>query len=146
MKVILLQDVAKIGKAGTVKDVKAGFGFNYLLPQGKASLVTTSSLRIFEKRSAKEILQQRNSAEESEKKAAVLAGKVFHLKRPAEKEKLFGSVTKEEISKELQTQGFAVLPGEIILEKAIKKTGTFAVSANFGNESTAKFEIEIQAE
>lgn len=146
MKVILLQDVAKIGKAGTVKEVKVGYVFNYLLPQGKASLATPAALRTLERQLAQEAARLSRSAEESQKKATALSGKTLTLKRPAENGKLFGGVTKVDLARELAAGGFAVLPSEIILEKTIKKTGVFPLRADFGGGVGVQFEIDIQAE
>lgn len=146
MKVILLEDVAKLGKAGEVKEVSNGYGFNFLLPEGLAQLATPQAVA-----QAKKLVEaRRNELEQltAELKAAALqvSGKKIALKKKTEKNKLFGSVSAHEIVRELEKIGVSVDSKAIVIDKPMKEIGTFPVVVNLGHGVKASFEIVVEAE
>ena len=109
MKIILRADVENLGRLGDVVTVKAGYGRNYLLPQGLAMLVTPGNLKAFELERKK--LQARMDALRSA--ADELAGKIEGLvltipMRVGDNDKLYGSVTTGIIGDALAEQGIEV--------------------------------------
>lgn len=146
MKVILLQDVENFGKAGEVKEVRSGYGFNFLLPQGLAEFATPSAVKEAEK-----MIARRNKDVDAlllvaKKQSSDLAGKKITIKSKAENGKLFGSIGSEEVAGALKDAGMEVDAKFIVIKKAFKEVGTFPVEANFGHDIKASFEVTIEAE
>ncbi len=146
MKVILLENVQSIGEAGTIKEVKRGYGFNFLLPRGLATIATEITIREAGKRKAKKEATQEVSETADRKRADLLTGKTVVIKCPAENGKLFGAVGKTEMSAALKAEKIEIEPNEIILKKGLKEIGVFAVSAKLGGKFQADFSVDIQAE
>lgn len=146
MKVILLEDVKGLGKALDIKEVKDGYGFNFLLPEGLADLATPGALKQAEKFVAKRQVEATKMAEESRVLANALSGKKVTIKSKAENGKLFGSVGKEEIVAALEALGVKVEKEVIVLEKALKEVGKYDLSADFGHGVKASFELVIESE
>jgi len=145
MKVILLQDVEKLGKAGEVKEVKNGYGFNFLLPKGLAESATPESIRQQELLMAKRRKELQMMNEDFKEKAVKLKDKKVVIKTKTENEKLFGSVGREEIASALEAMDVKIDAKMIVLEKPFKKAGTFPVSARFGEMETS-FKVVIESE
>lgn len=145
MKVILLADVKGLGKAGDIKEVKSGYGFNYLLPEGLADLATPGAIKQAERFVAKRKEEMAQMTEEYRALAASLSGKKVVIKSKAEKGKLFGSVGREEIAAALEAMDIKVGKEAIVLDKALKEVGEFPVSADFGHGVKASFEVAIEA-
>ncbi len=146
MKVILLEDVKGLGKALEVKEVKNGYGFNYLLPEGLADLATPGALKQAERFVAKRQAEAGKMAEESRVLANALSGKKVVIKSKAENGKLFGSVGREEIVLALSAMGITIDKSILVLDKPYKEVGEFAVSADFGHGVKASFELVIEGE
>lgn len=146
MKVILLADVKGLGKALDVKEVKDGYGFNYLLPEGLADLATPGALKQAERFVAKRREESAKQAEESQATATALSGKKVIIKSKAEHGKLFGSVGREDVATALKALGLKVDQHAIGLEKALKEVGVFPLTADFGHGVKASFELVIEAE
>ena len=146
MKVILLEDVKGVGKAGAVKDVKNGYGFNFLLPEGLAEMATPGASKQAEKIIAKRAKEVEGAKADWKAKARELSGKKVTIKTKAEKGKLFGSIGREEVAASLSGLGIAVDPAIIDLEKPWKEVGVFPAKARFGQDIEAQFEVEILAE
>lgn len=130
MKVILTQDVPSLGKAGEVKEVKKGYGFNYLLPEGLAELATPGAMK-----SIKHIVAR--AAKEKAEHGAKLAGAVqavdgksVTITMKAKDGKLFGSVTKANIAKALEG---AVAEDILVLAHPIKTVGEYDVDIVSGS-------------
>lgn len=146
MKVILLQDVANFGKAGEIKEVRSGYGFNFLLPEGLAELATPSAIKEAEKSIARRKKDIEVLALSMKKTADELAGKKVTITTKAENGKLFGSIGSEEIVVALKSIGITVDAKNIIVEKPFKEIGAFAIEAHFGHGVKASFEVLIKAE
>lgn len=146
MKVILMQDVAKLGKAGEVKEVKSGYGFNFLLPEGLVELATPGALKQAEKIIAKKKSEAAQMTADWKAKAEAIAGKTITIKTKAENGKLFGSVGADEVAAALGAMGTDVDAKHIAIDKPFKETGTFPVEAHFEQGVKAKLTVVIEAE
>ncbi len=146
MKVILLTDVKGLGKALDIKEVKNGYGFNYLLPEGLADLATPGAIKQAERFIAKRKEEMAKTTEEHRAIATSLSGKKVVIKSKAEKGKLFGSVGREEVTTALEALGIKVSKEVIVLDKALKEVGEFPVSADFGHGVKASFTVLIESE
>lgn len=128
MKIILRADVENLGRLGDVVTVKAGYGRNYLLPQGLAMLVTPGNLKAFELERKK--LQARMDALRAA--ADDIAGKLEGLVLPivmrvGDNDKLYGSVTTAIIGDALTAQGIEVDRRRILLDHPIRTLGDHPV-------------------
>ena len=146
MKVILLQDVERFGKAGDVKEVRNGYGFNFLLPRGLAEFATPQAVKQVEKVRGKRREDIEGTVADYKAKAAALEGRQALIKMKAEKGKLFGSVGQEEVAATLKETGAEVDAKIIVIEKPFKEIGTFPVEAHFGHGVKATFTVVIEAE
>jgi large subunit ribosomal protein L9 len=146
MKVILLQYVDGLGKAGDIKEVKNGYGLNFLLPEGLAELATPQTIKQAEKFIAKRAKEFEALATDLKAAATALEGQRITIKTKAEGNKLFGSVGREEIAAALKVAGKSVEVKMIVLDKPIKEIGTFAGTVNFGHGIKAAFEVIVEAE
>ncbi len=146
MKVILLQDVKNFGKAGEIKEVRSGYGFNFLLPKGLAEFATPVAIKQAEKSVARHHEEIGVMTDSFKKRAEELSGKKVTIKTKAEKGKLFGSVGREEIVSALQEAGITIETEFIGIEKPFKEVGTFPVEADFGHGVKSSFEVIIKAE
>jgi len=105
MKVLLIKDVYKLGRAGEVKEVANGYGRNYLIPQGLAVPATPQALRMAEKIRQQAEKERQAAAERLKSLAERLQGVVLYFPmRASETGKLYGSVTTRMIAQALQEQ------------------------------------------
>ncbi|MDO8568285.1 MAG: 50S ribosomal protein L9, partial [Dehalococcoidales bacterium] len=102
MKVILLEDIPKIGKVGDSKDVADGYARNYLIPHKLAVLADSSASKIVEARLRQRARQEAKTEAEMAELAKLIEGKEITLKvRAGQEGKLYGSVTDADIADEL---------------------------------------------
>ena len=144
MKVILRADVDNLGRLGEIVAVRPGYGRNYLLPQGLASLATPGNLKVFEQDRRK--LQAKNDAIRAE--ASGLAGKIEAAKvviemRVGEGDKLYGSVTSTQIAAILAEQGVELDRRKIQLEDGIRTLGEYIVDVKLHPEVVAKLMVKV---
>lgn len=123
MEVILLQKVANLGNIGDRVKVKSGFGRNFLLPQGKATLATPDNVARFETRRSELERAAREHFTSAEERATAL--KEFKLTIPAKagtEGKLFGSIGTSDIAEAATRAGFAVQRSEVRLPNGALRT------------------------
>ena len=147
MEIILQEDVPNLGRIGDVIKVRAGFGRNYLLPRGMAVLADSRNLRVLEH-------QKRMAAAKRERTQKVdqsLADKIAAVTlvipaRVGEEDRLFGSITNQDIEKALQTQGLAVDRKRIILTEPLKQLGTYTVPIHLSSEVHTNVSVQVVRE
>jgi len=116
MEVILLQKVAKLGNIGDRVKVKSGFGRNYLLPSGKATLATAEHIAAFEARRADLEVKAANELTDAQSRAVKLEGFALTVTAKAGNEgKLFGSIGTADIAEACQKAGHRVERSEVRL-------------------------------
>ena len=129
MQVILLERVEKLGQMGDEVKVKDGFARNFLLPKKKALRATKANREFFQIQKAQ--LEARNLEQKKEAEAVgkKLNGKTFVLIRQAgDRGQLYGSVSPRDISDAITAGGISVGRTQVLVDKAIKTMGIFAVS------------------
>ena len=149
MEVILLEKVGKLGDIGDVANVKAGFGRNYLIPQGKAVFATKENLAEFETRRAEFEAAAASRLTEAQKRADKLAeiGSVTIKAIAGDEGKLFGSVGTREIEEAINGAGGEISKSEINLpEGAIRSIGEFPVELSLHTDITQSVTIIVEAE
>lgn len=147
MKVILLQDIPKIGNKNEVKDVSDGFARNFLFPQKLAKPATNEAVKELMRQKERE--EHKRSQEFQITKGLVdkLKSLVLHFKvKMGEKGKAFGSVTAVKIREALAKQEINVEKDSILLKDSIKTTGEHVVRIKlpFGMEGEVKMVIEAE--
>jgi large subunit ribosomal protein L9 len=133
MKVILLRDVAKIGRRFEVKEVPLGHALNFLIPKKLAEPATTESLkRLSVEMKKKSIMSERH---ESGFKGVLdaLQGKVLELRvRANEQGHLFKGIHEADIAEYLSSEGHAVTASEVVLASPIKEVGDHTITLRSG--------------
>ncbi len=147
MKVLLIKDVKNLGKAGEVKEVKDGYGRNFLVGRGFAKVATDEVIKEWE-------AEQKRKAEEEAKEIARLEALKEKLEsvKPVIRKKLgangslFGAITNHDVAEALKEHGIEVDKKHIHLGHAIKATGEYEADVKLGHGIHAKLHFEVVGE
>ena len=145
MQLLLTDDVPHLGKQGDLVEVKHGYGRNYLLPQGLATVPTPHNLKLLELHK-KRVTQAREAKLADLKVVAEQIARVPQLTIEAnanDEGHLYGSVTEADISKTLKGKNLKVEPEMVKLEGMIKQCGLYEVDLNLGYEITSKVKVMV---
>lgn len=147
MKVILIEDVEKLGTQGQIVDVKPGFARNYLIPKKLAWIFNESNLKKLEHQ--KKVWEVKNIKEKE--KAITLKEKVetLEIKIPAkvgEENLLYGSITSSQISNALEEKGILMDKRKILLDEPIKRAGYHDIKIKLHRDVEATLKIEVVSE
>ena len=147
MKIILLDDVPKLGRRGDVRDVSDGYARNYLLPHKLALNATPGNLRNIETIKAAQEGRAVRMRSEAETQAQRIEGLTYAQSRSASDEgRLFGSVGKADIAGFLAQNGLAVEGRRIMLDEPIKSLGEYAVPVRLHGDVTATLKVTVARE
>ncbi len=148
MDVILLQKVANLGNIGDRVKVRSGFGRNYLLPEGKATLATPDNIARFEARRAElEKAAREHLASAEERAAAMKDFKLVISAKAGTEGKLFGSIGTADISEACTRQGFKVERSEVRLPNGpLRVVGEHAVVLHLHADIDVPVTVSIVAE
>ncbi len=144
MEVILHQDVDGLGKAGQVIKVKDGFARNFLIPNGLAVPMTSSNLKRLEEEKQRKTRQEDKAKKEAEGIKEKMAG--LSLTMPVlvqEEEKIYGSITAQDIIAALKEEGFAIDKSAVLLAEPIKGLGIYEVGIQLHPEVTTHIKVWI---
>ncbi len=145
MKVILQRDVKDVGKAGDLVNVSEGFARNFLFPRKLATEATEHKVKEWEH--LKRVAEAKKKKAVAERQAVLekIKGITLNFKAAAgETDKLFGTITTTEISKELQKQGFSIDRRDIHLEEPIKILGQHKAIVRYGEGLEAHLSIAVE--
>ncbi len=146
-RVILRTDVADLGRAGEVVDVKPGYARNYLIPQGLAYSASEANVRRLESEREQAELSLERQKDKAEGLAAELEGRSVSFKvKAGEEGRLFGSVTTVDIAEQLAAEGVTIDRRDIILEEPIKELGVFRVPVRLHAEVRPELTVWVVAE
>lgn len=147
MKVLLCEDIQKLGWLGDVVEVNEGYARNYLLPQRLAKPATEAAIRAIAEEKAKRAELRKLEGKRREEAAKAVDGAEAVLAAKAnEQGHLFGSVTAHDIAANLRSQGFEVTDEVVQLHEHIKEVGTHEVTLQFGHEAKATVKVVIVPE
>ena len=148
MKVILLENLKKIGTIGEIIDVKRGFARNYLIANQKALYASKENIKQVEKikyELSKKDLEKKKSAKQIMEK---INNKVFSVRKlVTENKELYGSIKPTEISKLIfEKLNIEVKPSLIQPLKEIKSIGTFKVNVDLHSDVQAELKIKVDSQ
>jgi len=147
MKVILLQDIEKLGKKYEVREVKNGYARNFLIPQGLVKIATDKALewlKIQKETGEKKAEQALKTIQEI---ASTLDGQeVIISVKVGEDGQLFESISVQKIFDELKKMGFNVKKNQIDLAEPIKELGEFPVKIKFDHNLEPEITIVVSEE
>ncbi len=147
MKVILREDVDKLGKLGEVVDVRAGYARNYLLPRQVALKLTADAEKQIEAERKRRTVREQKKLEDMKHAAELLNGRSVTISAKAQEEKLYGSIGAEEIAKALTEEHKVFVPASaVVLEAPFKTLGTPDVTIRFAEGAEAVVKVWIVAE
>ena len=148
MEVILLQKVANLGNIGDRVKVRSGFGRNFLLPQGKATLATPDNIARFEARRAELEKAAREHLSSAEERAAAMKDFKLTIRAKAGTEgKLFGSIGTSDIAEACTREGFKVERSEVRLPSGpLRMLGEHLVSLHLHADVDVPLQVSIVAE
>lgn len=144
MKVLLIKDVAKVGKKGEILEAKEGYARNFLIPNGFAVEASGGAMKKVEEE--KKAQERRKAHEKAEAQALAdkLKGTTLTLRHKAGDEgRLFGSITSAEIAESLAQKGFSIDRKQIHLEEPIRLVGSYDVKVKVHTEVAATVHVEV---
>ena len=147
MEVILKQDVAGLGYKNDIVKVRAGYGNNYLIPNGIALIATNSNKKLVQEN----IRQVAHKAEKLKQDAQNLANKIGDLTleigtKAGESGKIFGAVTALQIADSLKSKGFEIDRKKVVLKESPKQLGTYNVTLDLHKEVKHEIKVSVVAE
>jgi large subunit ribosomal protein L9 len=147
MKVVFLKDVARVAKAGEIKEVANGYGRNFLIPQELAMLASPQAISLAEAQRRVKARQQAESEAELLELARELEGKEITIEaRVGAQEHLYGSITNADIAAELESSaGLVVDKRKIELAEPIRELGSYEVAVRLAKEIVPKIKVTVMA-
>lgn len=147
MKVILTEDVARVGKKGELINVKTGYFRNFLVPNNLAVIADKENIAKLEALNAKRKAEE----EENRQKALEVKEKIEKLNltikvKAGDEGKLFGSVTNKDVKDALSKEGIEVDKKKISFEKEIVSLGEYKASIKLFTEVIANLDLTVEAE
>jgi large subunit ribosomal protein L9 len=145
MKVILLEQVEKLGRPGDQVEVADGYARNFLIPKRKAVAATPAHVKSLDHLLRQNKGQKDRFRQAAESMAARIAEASCVIKRQAgEQEKLFGSVTNQDIAAALGARGLDVDRRKILLQEPIKVLGSYTIPIRLHPEIVAELRLTVE--
>src|SRR6186713_2799757 len=147
MEVILKQDVDGLGYKNDIVKVRAGYGNNYLMPNGLALIANDSNKRLI----SENVRQAAHKAAKEKQDAEAIAAKIGDLTievgaKAGESGKIFGAVTALQIADALKAKGFDIDRKKVHLKEAPKQIGTYTVNLDLHKEVKHEIKVKVVAE
>jgi large subunit ribosomal protein L9 len=148
MKVLLTQDVEKLGVAGEVKEVAGGYGRNYLIPKGMAVLATRGQIKQAEERLAAQRRREQAARRDAEALAARINGQTLRFTaHVGELDRLYGSITNADIAERLSQQlGVEIDRRKVELEEPIKRIGIYPIKVRLAAGLEPLINVVVEGE
>ncbi len=144
MKVILKQDIPDLGKAGKIIEVKSGYARNFLMPRNLAIMATKANVRAIEEIEKQNKTRERKLRNEAEKLKAKMEQMSLTIEvLVGEEDKIFGSVTAQNVAEMLETEGIRVDKRNINLEDPIKSLGVYTIPVKIEKDIVANVKVWV---
>lgn len=144
MQVILLENVEHLGQEGEVHEVADGYGRNYLIPQGMARMATESAIKQIreeERQARRKKVQARKDAEEVAEELADM--ELVFTAKVGEENRIFGTVTTQQIAVELNNRGFDIDRKDIELDEDIRYVGLYTAKVQLHPEVEQRVDVRV---
>ena len=147
MEVILKQDVSGVGYKNDIVKVKAGYGNNYLIPNGIALIANDSNKRLVNENVRQAAHKAAKVKQDAEAVAAKVGDLTIEIKTKAgESGKIFGAVTALQISDALKAKGFDIDRKKVVLKESPKQLGTYNAVLDLHKEVKHEIKVKVVAE
>jgi len=148
MRVVFLDDVDGVARAGEIKNVADGFARNFLLPRRLAAAATSDMVQKADSRARALAVGQAKADEAAEGVALILAASPLVLTaRSGEQGRLFGSITASDIAEALSARaGTAIEHRQVLIDQPIKEVGSQEVTVDLTRNVKAQVTVDVQAE
>jgi len=144
--VVLLKDLAGIGKEGDIKEVADGFARNYLFPNNLAVVASKENIKRVDTKKKKREKEERLNFEAVQNLANELDGREFVFKVKEKDGKLFGSINNRFLSRELKKCGYDLNPENFVVDPPIKELGEYDVNVNLDHGLEAMIKVILERE
>ncbi len=147
MRVLLIKDVKNLGKAGEIKEVKDGYGRNFLIAKGFAKLATPEVIEQFKKEQEEKAKREAKEIEELKKLKEKIESITLTIKHKAGANgALFGAITNKEVAEALKKEhGIEIDKKHIDIHPPIKQAGDFEIDIKLGHGIHAKLNLIVEA-
>lgn len=145
MELILKQDVQDLGFKDDIVTVKAGYGRNFLIPQGFAAMATPSAKKVLAENLKQRAFKEQKIVDDAKKTAEALKAVEIKITAKAGGDKLFGSVTNADIAEALGKAGQPI-ERKFITSGIVKRTGKYSASVRLHRDVIVDLPYEIVAE
>ncbi|HEU4400547.1 MAG TPA: 50S ribosomal protein L9 [Candidatus Polarisedimenticolia bacterium] len=147
MRIVLREDIDKLGRRGEVVKVADGYARNFLLPKGKALPATEGNMTTIEREKRRYVARQAKEKDAAEGLARRLAGvSCTIVRKVGENEVLYGSVTAADVAEYLEKEGITVDKRRIQLEEPIRSLGIYNVPVRIHADVTAEVKVWVVKE
>ena len=147
MKVILLEDVERLGKRGAIMNVANGYGRNFLIPRKLAVAATDANMKLAQVQTKKvEVQEAKEEKSAGQLKAELENVSVTIPMKAGEGDMLFGSVTSANIAEALDKKGYSIDKRKIELDEPIKRLGDHHVSIKLHRNVAAEVKVSVVKE
>lgn len=146
MKVVLIKNVDKIGKAGDIKDVADGFARNFLIPNQLAKPATEGAQAEAQKIAQERAAQEEKKLQQMQEVASQLDGREIIIKAKAKEGKLFGAIKPADVVRELSDQKIELDENNIKIKQPIKEVGEHSLKVELDHGLEAEIKVIVEAE
>jgi large subunit ribosomal protein L9 len=147
MKIILMEDVASLGRRGDVREVANGYARNFLLPRALAVPATPANVQNLEHLKRQRARTETRARDEAQATAARIAGLTLTVAtRASEDGRLYGSVSAQDVVEFLERHAIPVEKRRVFLEEPIKTLGDYRVPVRLHGEVTAELAVSVVRE
>ena len=144
MELLLLKNVTDVGKKGDVVRVRDGFARNFLLPQDLAIPATRANKQFFSEQRARSAKRKAKEKEAAEKRAKEMKDLTIKLEvRAGDGDKLYGSVTAEDLRVELEKQGHVFEKKQVRIKEPLKTLGTHQIDLEIYPQVKTRLTVEL---
>ena len=144
MKVIFIKDLKGQGKKGEIKEVKDGYGNNFLIKNGYAIIANSSNLKQLNTELESIASQEKELVKECKKTKEKLEKLIIKIKvKTGEQDKVFGSVSSKQLEEELTKLGFNINKKQIEIKTPLSSLGTHIVNIDLHKEVKVEFKVEL---
>ena len=147
MRIILLEDVERLGKRGAVLNVSDGYGRNFLLPRKLAVVATETNMKQIEQTGKRQkIVEAKESKDAMDLKADLEKVTIAIAMKSGEGDMLFGSVTGAHVAEELEKLGYKIDKRRIEVDEPIKRLGEYEIPVRLHKDVIATVKLSVVKE